>query len=57
MPRGHLDFERGVILRELEEVEKTTEEASAAKQLSVLTPLFRATCCTLMFVKPEAGDF
>lgn len=30
VPRGHLDFERGVILRELEEVEKTTEEASAA---------------------------
>jgi hypothetical protein len=26
--RGHLDFERGVILREMEEVEKTTEEAT-----------------------------
>eukprot|EP00434_Breviolum_minutum_P037499 symbB.v1.2.033248.t1/scaffold4103.1/size44635/6 len=26
LDQGHLDFERGVILRELEEVEKTTEE-------------------------------
>lgn len=26
MDQGHLDFERGVILREMEEVEKTTEE-------------------------------
>lgn len=27
LDQGHLDFERGVILREMEEVEKTTEEA------------------------------
>lgn len=33
-PRGHLDFERGVILREMEEVEKTTEEAQQRSALA-----------------------
>ena len=46
--RGHLDFERGVILRELEEVEKTTEEAELGGQAAA-KPFSNHPLCTVTF--------